>query len=178
MNVREATVEDAESIREVHRQSIEGLGPQAYDPEQVRAWAAGCDSADYAASIESEGAFLVAELDRSVVGFGSLSLGPPDGYAADVDAEVTGVYVTPGVTRRGVGTALYRELERRARAAGADLLGLWASRNAVPFYEAQGYEQVREHDHEFSADVGTDVTGTVVEMTKPLETADPNPDRR
>lgn len=168
MNVREADPEDAEPVRAVHRRSIEGLGPQAYEPQQVRAWAAGCDSADYVAAIEGDGAFLVAELDGDIVGFGSMSAESPEDYESDADAEVTGVYVAPSVTRRGVGTALYRELERRARAAGVRWLGLQASRNAVPFYEAHGYERVRERDHEFSAHEDTGVTGTVVEMVKPL----------
>jgi putative acetyltransferase len=168
VNVREATVTDAEAVRQVHRRSIKGLGPEAYDPEQVRAWAAGCESADYAGSIEDDGVFLVAERD-GIVGFGSLSLVAPGGYASDVDAEVTGVYVDPDVVRRGVGTALYRGLERRARERDVDRLGLLASRNAVAFYEDRGYERVRERDHEFSAHEATSVTGTVVEMVKPLD---------
>ncbi len=170
MIVREAVSGDAEAVREVHRRSIEGLGPAAYDPEQVAAWAAGCASADYVTRIEGGGVFLVAERN-DVVGFGSLSLTPPDGYETQVDAEVTGVYVLPEVAREGVGSALYDALERRARSAGVDRLGLWASRNAVCFYEANGYERVRALDHEFSEHEDTGVTGTVVEMVKPLADA-------
>lgn len=155
-------------MREVHRRSIEGLGPAAYDPEQVAAWVAGCGSADYAARIADADAFLVAERE-SVVGFGSLSLGAPEEYEDDPDAEVTGVYVLPRVAREGVGSALYGALEHRARSAGVEMLGLWASRNAVGFYETRGYERVRTLDHEFSAHEDTGVTGTVVEMTKPLD---------
>lgn len=167
MTVREAVPGDAEAVREVHRRSIEGLGPAAYDPEQVAAWAAGCASADYAARIDEGDAFLVAERD-GVVGFGSLSLASPGEYEADIDAEVTGVYVLPEVAREGIGSALYDALERRARSAGVGVLGLWASRNAVEFYEAKGYERVRTLDHEFSAHEDTGVTGAVVEMVKPL----------
>jgi putative acetyltransferase len=169
VNVRDAVVGDAEAVREVHRRSIEGLGPEAYGPEQVRAWAAACESADYAAAIEGDGAFLVAEPDQpdGIVGFGSLSPDPPEGYAVDVGGEITAVYVAPEVARRGVGTALYRELERRARRRGVHRLGLLSSRNAVAFYEAHGYGKVRERDHEFSAGDDTGVTGIVVEMVKP-----------
>lgn len=166
VTVREATLEDGEAIRAVHRESILGLGPAAYDEEQVKAWAAGCADADYAAGIEGEDSFLVATEGEAVVGFGSLSVGPPEDYAADVDAEVTGVYVRPSAAGRGVGSALLKGLEERARAAGVDRLGLTASANAVGFYESRSYERVRTYRHEFSAERSTGVTGRVVEMER------------
>ena len=169
MQVREATASDADAVRRVHRASIEGLATESYDREQVDAWAAGCESADYAAAIRADDmAYLVAERDGRVVGFGSLKLVPPEGYETAVDAAVTGVYVHPSVAREGVGSHLYAELERRARGRGVRRLGLEASRNAVPFYEAHGYERVAERGHEFSAHESTGVTGTVVEMRKDL----------
>ncbi|XVH33258.1 GNAT family N-acetyltransferase (plasmid) [Haloferacaceae archaeon DSL9] len=85
-----------------------------------------------------------------------------------MDAEVTGVYVHPSVARQGVGTRIYTELERRARTHDVQTVGLSASRNAVAFYEAHGYERVREYTHAFSSHESTGVTGTVVEMKKKL----------
>jgi len=169
MRIRDATPADAEAVRRVHADSIEGLGPEAYSQEQVQAWALGCESADYAAAIRETEVFLVAERDGEVVGFGSLELEPSEeDYESSADAEITGVYVHPSVAREGIGTALYRELETRARGVVVDTLGLLASRNAVPFYEAMGYERVAEHDHEFSSHESTGVTGTVVEMVADL----------
>ncbi|PSP16144.1 N-acetyltransferase [Halobacteriales archaeon QH_10_67_13] len=169
MEIREPTVEDAEAIRAVHRASIEGLGPQAYDRRQVTAWARGCRSADYAATIEAaETVCLVADRDGEVIGFGTLRAVAPDGYVSDPDGEVTAVYVSPAVAREGVGTGLYAAIERRARSRSIETLGLSASLNAVPFYQAQGYDRIREYDHEFSSHEGTGVTGTIVEMTKKL----------
>ncbi|MFC4988771.1 GNAT family N-acetyltransferase [Saliphagus infecundisoli] len=164
--VREAVLEDGEAIRAVHRESILGLGPAAYDDEQVAAWAAGCADADYVAGIEGEEPFLVATDGDEIVGFGSLSVGPPEDYAADVDCEVTGVYVHPADAGRGVGSRLLAALEERAREAGVSRLGLTASANAVGFYESRGYERVRAYRHEFSAARSTGVTGRVVEMKR------------
>lgn len=168
MEIREATPDDAEAVREVHAASITGLGPEAYDDEQVEAWAAGCESTDYAVIESDDTYFLVAENREDVRGFGSLRLDPPDGYETDIDAEVTGIYVHPLVARRGVGSDLLAELERHAHEHGVRTLGLSASLNAVPFYEAHGYERVREFHHEFSAHESTDVEGTIVEMTTRL----------
>jgi putative acetyltransferase len=176
MLVREAVPDEAEAVRSVHEASIRGLGPAAYTPEQVDAWARGCESADYTAGIASEDlVFLVATNDtvgedvpRSVVGFGTLSLQAPAEYAVAVDGEVTGVYVHPEATRQGVGASIYNELEERARSGGLGSLGLSASKNAVSFYEHLGYDRVRERDHEFSSQAETGVTGQVVEMQKDL----------
>lgn len=167
MEVRDATPADAGAIRDVHARSIRELGTVAYTPEQVEAWAAGCESADYEGSIAAL-EFIVAERDGDLVGFGSLAPKPPDGYEADVDAELTGLYVDPSVARREAGSVLCDELEERARKLGAETLGLSASRNAVSFYEARGYERVREFDHEFSSRESTGVTGVIVEMKRDL----------
>jgi putative acetyltransferase len=169
MEVREAKPADAEAIRDVHYTSIVELGPEAYSQRQVDAWAQGCESARYADTISDEkSAMFVAETDDTVVGFGTLTLAAPDEYEADPDAEIAAVYVHPDAAQEGVGTRLYGTLEQRARQQGVGTLGLWASRNAVPFYESQGYERVTEHVHEFTSHEGTAVTGTVVEMQKEL----------
>lgn len=169
MHVREARPSDVDAVRAVHRASIEGLGPAAYAEEQVEAWAHGCETAEYSSIAEDDCYFVVAEdEDGGVVGFGSLRLDSPEGYEAAVDAEVTGLYVHPSVTREGVGSAILADLEDRARNEGVRTLGLTSSLNAVPFYEAQGYERVREYAHEFSDHESTGVEGRVVEMRKEL----------
>jgi putative acetyltransferase len=169
MEIREATTADTEAIRRVHRESIEELGPAAYSSEQVAAWARGCASANYIASIESDDAcFVIAEREDEVLGFGSLSFDSPTEYEASVDAEVTGVYVHPSAARDGIGTDLLVALEREARNHGVGTLGLSASLNALGFYERHGYEQVRTYDHEFASDLSTGVTGRVVEMKADL----------
>lgn len=169
MIVREAEPADAEEIRRVHYASIRELGTQAYSQEQVEAWASGCESADYTSVVESdELECVVAEADGEIVGFGTLKIGTPAEYEAEADAEVTGVYVHPSAAREGVGTRIYTDLERRARSHDVQVLRLSASRNAVSFYEAHGYERVREYTHEFSSHESTGVTGEVVEMRKDL----------
>ncbi len=169
MHIREATPSDCDAVRHVHAESITGLGVEEYSQEQVDAWATGCESADYSSAIESESLdYVVAEDDRGVVGFGSVKYESSERYEATVDAEITAVYVLPEMAREGVGSGLYAELERRARERGVRALGLSASKNAVPFYEAQGYERVREFAHEFSSHDDTGVEGIVVKMKKEL----------
>lgn len=163
MELREAAPPDADAVLEVHRAAIEELGPEGYDDEEVAAWAAGRSADDYEFD-DPDRYFVVAEVDGEIRGFGILTLTAREHLTVDVDAEVTGVYVHPDVARRGVGTALLEHLERRARERGATSLGLWASLNAVPFYERRGYERVAEHGHEFAEGVN----GRVIEMRTDL----------
>lgn len=159
MKLREAIFKDAEAVCEVHVASVRELGREAYDEAQVQAWSSGRTPEDY--PIESDKChFVVAEVDGQVRGFGELRFEPGEHLEADVDAEVRAMYVHPEVARQGVGSALLAELERAGRDAGFERLGLWASRNAVPFYESHGYEHVTEHRHEF----GGEVPGRAVEM--------------
>ncbi|WP_435317728.1 GNAT family N-acetyltransferase [Haloarchaeobius sp. TZWSO28] len=172
MQVRAATPADVDAIRRVHAASIRELGPAAYSDAQVAAWAAGCETADYGDIVDEDCSFVVAETEDGaapeLVAFGSLWFTPPDDYERPLDAEVTAVYVHPSAVRAGVGSAVLADLEERARDRGATTLGLTASANAVPFYEARGYEAVRERIHEFSGHESTGVEGTVVEMHKEL----------
>jgi putative acetyltransferase len=163
MNVREATPDDAAAVNSVHLDSVAGLGPAAYDEAQVAAWAQGADPSDYQLDDE-DNHFVVAEADGEVRGFGELAFDPGEYLEPPVDVEVKAVYVHPAVVRQGVGSALLAELERAARENGDEAVGLRASKNAVPLYEARGYDRVAERDHEF----GGEVPGTVVEMRTEL----------
>ncbi len=58
--------------------------------------------------------------------------------------EVRMIFVEPGLVRSGVGRALWRHAEARARVHGAARLALDADPNAVPFYERMGMRIVGE----------------------------------
>jgi len=76
-------------------------------------------------------------------------------FTIDVDGEITGMYVHPDAAGKGVGTRLLTELERFGKQASVQSLGLWASLNAVPFYNIHGYETITEQALEY--DEGTEV---------------------
>jgi len=163
MQIRPGTPADAEAVLEAHNAAIEELGAAVYDDEQVAAWSAGHSPDDYEFDADDR-YVVVAEIDGAVRGFGSLSYHPGEHLTAAVDGEVTGMYVHPEVAGEGVGTALLEHLETRARERELGALGMWSSMNAVPFYEAQGYERVAERVHEF----GGGITGRVLELRKDL----------
>ncbi|MFB6132151.1 MAG: GNAT family N-acetyltransferase [Halanaeroarchaeum sp.] len=162
--VRPAVAADAEPIATLHAASIRELASDAYDPAVIEAWASGKDPGEYPVD-ESGHHLIVAEVDGTLAGFGELVVEADDYLEAEVAGEIRAVYVDPAFAREGVGQRLYEDLEAAARERGLDSVGLWASLNAVPFYEAQGFERVASVTHEF----GGDVPGPAVEMRKRLD---------
>ena len=158
ISLREATTDDAQAIFEVQQASVEKLGSEAYDRECVDAWkAANSDPGCYPIDAKNRW-YIVAELDGTIVGFGSL--GFPDGLSdSSTEAEITSVYVHPAVARQGIGSQILTTLETAAQARGIESLSLRASLNAVPFYEDHGYESVSERSHEFADGVEGSVVG-------------------
>lgn len=157
--VRPAAPADAPEILALHVASIRAFGPEAYDETQVAAWA-DKDGGPDRYPIGDDGHYLVvAERDGSVAGYGHL---------VPSDHEVRAVYVRPEHAGEGVGSAILDRLEARARERDADEVTLWASLNAVGFYERRGYDSVRETAVEKEYD-GRPVTLSVVRMRKSLE---------
>lgn len=159
-DVREARPDDARAMLECHVAAIEARGPVAYDDAQVAAWAER-DRAEY--PIEDDDHYVVvAEVrddrpgpgDRHVVGFGDLDA---------AEGEVQAVYVHPDFDRRGVGSALLDDLQHEARLRGLTRLSLVASRNAIGFYDRQGYGVIDALTHETGGEALT-----CVEMERPL----------
>ena len=164
VSLREAVPADAARIRDVHLRSIEKLGGQAYSETQVVAWAHDRDPAEYPIDADNTHVLVAEDGDDEIVGFGWLRDGARDHLRTTVEGELVAVYVHPSVARRGTGSRLYEALEAKADSHGIRSLGLWASLNAVPFYEVQGYNQVTTHGHEYRDGVEL----TLIEMAKRL----------
>ena len=161
IDVREATTDDIDSICSVNRESIKKFGHQSYSTEQVSAWANAVTPELYPIDAEDT-YFLVAERNKRIVAIGWMKETSED---TSVDGEITGIYVGPEIAKQGVGTQIYNELESKANKQNMNSLGLWASLNAVGFYEKQGYTQVTDQTLEYPDDIEL----RVIEMRKQLD---------
>ena len=153
VTIRDATPADAEAIADVHAASIRELGTEAYDNEQVHAWLSNVPPEAYPIG-KPDHSVVVAEFedgDDEMVGFGLLDC-DSDAHD-DSTGEVGAVYVHPDHAREGVGSAILDSLESAAREAGLETLVLTASRNAIDFYSARGYEGVETVALEMDDDV-------------------------
>ena len=138
--VRPMLADEARAFLEIHTRSVRGLAASHYPPEVIEAWVVPMTEEYLRGFIKNQDKEirLVAEVDGSLVGLGCLVV---------QNAELRACYVAPGAARKGVGSALVREIERIAREHGLDHLHLDASVNAEPFYSALGYEVVERKEH-------------------------------
>jgi putative acetyltransferase len=132
--IREMRPGDARIFLEVHHAAVRGLAANDYPVEVIDAWAPLPILDNHVAAVRSnpDGEYrLIAEIDGQVVGIGAL---------VATNIELRACYVRPESSRKGVGSALVREIERKARELGVTLLEADSSLNAQPFYAAHGYE--------------------------------------
>ncbi len=126
---------------EVRNAAVRGIAVKDYPPEVIENWAGGPVTD---AMLErfflnpDNGIRLVAEIDGEIVGMGELII---------TNNELRACYVSPSATRKGVGTAIMREIERIALANGVEYLQMDSSLTAEPFYKAMGYEVLEYGEH-------------------------------
>lgn len=136
--IRAAQPEDAATILALHRAAVNGeRGAGQYDDAQIDAWADRHTVTEIRARIASR-TFFIAEREGRAVAYAQLDIAA---------ATVRSVYVAPHHSRRGTGRRLVQAIEATAEAAGLWELELDASLNAVPFYEAVGFDRAESHDH-------------------------------
>ena len=85
---------------------------------------------------------FVAEIAGRIVGFATIIAHEGN------DAELEGLFVEPAEWRKGIGTALVRQIEREAAAWGANRLHVLANANVLGFYEAAGFTRIGEQKTE------------------------------
>lgn len=144
VHIRPATSLDAETIAEIHMESIRTLGPMGYPPEIVAAWGRPRDGSRYRDSMAS-GLYFLAVSDTSpeeALGFSSLRR--EDG------AWRIAVYVKGDAARRGIGTRLLKTAEEASRADGSGFIVLDASLVSVAFYASCGFTALESGTHRLS----------------------------
>ena len=134
--VRPLADEEIPIYLKIVNSAIKGLAVSHYSADAIAGWIVPITEAMVAElKLNREREIrLIAEIDGVPAGIGAL--------VAERE-ELRACYVTPAAARRGCGRALVRELERLAHTHGLKRLGLAASLNAEPFYQALGYS-VRE----------------------------------
>ncbi len=144
ISVRHARASDADELVKVQLEAVRAAGAAFYTPEVLLAWAPEPSPAraeELRRALGSEGeAWVVAELEGRVVGFGAVA------FSARA---VRGVYVAPSAARRGAGGAIVAELERLASARGLATLDVSAALNAQKFFARHGYRVAGRHVERF-----------------------------
>jgi GNAT superfamily N-acetyltransferase len=149
MRVREATLEDAAVIAEVHLASWKTTYPGIIAQEYIDGLRVEDGAARWVTRLtEKTAIILVAEDDAEdqagVFGFaaGGGIMHPVDGY----EGELTAIYLLASHQRKGAGAALTRRMASELRRQGFKNMVVWVLREnpACGFYERMGGVQVAE----------------------------------
>lgn len=133
---RLATAVDVPALAVLYRDTALALGPQAYTPEQVAAWARSTDDLERFAR-------YILDADTWVAQGGEGEGGSPRGFCGVAvhghTGEVHSLYVRASLTRQGLGSALLAHALERAHAAGAARFEAWATPFSKPVFERAGF---------------------------------------
>lgn len=154
-SIRDAKETDVEGIMQVHLDCIQKICCHHYTQHQVENWLKRQSLQRYTSFIKQNSDFIVVlannsqsgEDDPVIVAFAHMGKEVNGKFSSQVDLEVYGFYVSPNVSRRGVGKLLFRELERRALEQGGCGIGVISTLNAVPYYEACGFRGKGQQYH-------------------------------
>ncbi|MEM7042783.1 MAG: GNAT family N-acetyltransferase [Pseudomonadota bacterium] len=133
--IRRACSTDLDAIADLQARAIMAVDVEIYDRKTLEAWARMGRQIRH--KLLGTGTFFVAEHDGRLVGVAGWT---EDSRETD-SAWARYVFVAPEAGGRGIGRLLMATVERSVRAAGRTRLQLWASSNAVGFYQALGYRR-------------------------------------
>lgn len=131
MIIRPFHPDDAAALSTVYERAVRDLGPRGYSARQVDAWLTLTPSPERLRALAGDGRIrLVGEDARgSPVAFTDLE---PNGH---IDL----LYCAPEAAGKGMASALYAELEDRARRMGMERLFAEASELSRPFFVNRGF---------------------------------------
>ena len=151
IKLRLAQRNDARQMFNVRKRAIHEIASNDYPQEIINAWGRKLSLEElnqrkkrFEARLKQGNVIVVAEINGIIAGFGEV---------APIQAELAALYVNPDFKRQGVGTAILKDLEFRAKTRGLQSLQLSSSITAVPFYEKNGFKAVKKGTHTLSTGV-------------------------
>lgn len=157
VRVRPASPGDAAEMARIQVRSLRNQGDEYYTEEQLQHLAPPDHGPDGISDEVFEGDnryAVVAEADDGIAGFAVVHT--DDGY-------LSGIFVDPDYTGRGIGTELLKDVEDELRAVGVNKLTTYAALNAVGFYEACGF--CRGEQVDAGTDDGPEIPAITMEKT-------------
>lgn len=144
MNIRDASLADAENIARIHVDSWQS----AYRGQIPDIILDNLDSAKRAVFWQTHLAdarfrTFVAEMNGQVIGFCDLIPSRDADSNPQITAEIAAIYIHPNHWRRGAGRALCLRAFATARNTGFKIITLWALKSntaAQQFYRALGFQ--------------------------------------
>lgn len=130
---------DAAAVRALHAAAFWALAASCHDEAQIAAHEGLIRAPDYAADLAASHLLLAFDEEaRLAATAGWIAAADRPGFG-----RIRKVFVRPDLARRGLASAMVRDAERRARAAGCTGIMVRANVNATPLYARLGYLATR-----------------------------------
>lgn len=130
IQIREAKKADLEELQKLYQSTIDTACKNDYTAAQREVWKSGIfDKKRWTDAIHKQ-YFLIAEINNTIVGFGSLKNGDYIDF----------LYVSKSHLRQGVADLIYRKLEKVALKKHKIKLISDVSITAKPFFESKGFQ--------------------------------------
>ena len=140
-SLRDAKESDIEGMKLIHATSFREILCCCYTQDEIEHMLSMHTWQVYSSLINDGGHCIVAEDNstHSILAFGCIGKCSNDNFTTSCDFELGKFYVDPSMLRRGLGTELFLDLEKRIVSEGGHGIGVVSSSYAVPFYQAQGF---------------------------------------
>lgn len=139
IEIRQATQEDLPEITAIFRDTIRAVNSRDYSEKQIEVWASGADKINKWIERISKHYFIVAEINKQIVGFSYLT----NGYYLD------GLFVHKDFQRKTIASKLLRIMEARVSINGYDVIKSDVSITALPFFDSHFYEVEKKQKKSF-----------------------------
>lgn len=136
MIIRQANADDLEEILNLFVDTINNTCKNDYTKEQIEVWTSSVQNEKKWESKIRTQYFIVAELNKEIVGFGSL----------ENENYIDLIYVHKDHLRKGIANQILDSLKNKAQEYGNKNLTSDVSETARPFFERNGFSVVKENE--------------------------------
>lgn len=134
LNLRQATFDDIQSVKDLFKGSIFNICSKDYSPEQISAWGKRGENDNVWRTRIQDQYFLIAELNQTIIGCVSLT----------TENYVDVMFVHYNHQGKGIASLLLRAIENRATYSYDNIISVDASITAKLFFKKKGYQVVKE----------------------------------
>lgn len=134
IKIRKAFAEDADTVRELFRDTIVSVNRKDYDDEQIRVWSDGSKDKDAWVRKISEQNFFVAQNGAKTVGFSSIT---DEGY-------IDFMFTHKDHQKQGIASVMLEHLETVAKENHLEKVWAHVSITARCFFTRRGFEITKQ----------------------------------
>ena len=131
MKIRRAVADDVSALRNLYAEVVLAVGPKAYEPDQVHAWAVFAREPAFDEFVTAVNTYVAVEADV-IVGFCGI----------DDDGHIASIYVSSTCLRRGIGKTLLDFALAQHPTPTAGRYFAETSAFSLPLFERCGFARV------------------------------------